>query len=154
MGTSASDAAAGIVGCFGLFVPGAGPEHHYKFEVNGSDGRVALKADPLARAAELPPGAASIITTSSHVWGDGVWIDHRLRDDPVRAPLTIYEVHLGSWRAGLGYREIAPLLADHVIDLGFTHVERFPHRRAPVRGLVGVPSVELLRANRAVRHPR
>jgi 1,4-alpha-glucan branching enzyme len=127
----------GSSGVWELFVPGAGPEHHYKFEVNGSDGRVALKADPLARAAELPPGAASIITTSSHVWGDGVWIDHRLRDDPVRAPLTIYEVHLGSWRPGLGYREIAPLLADHVIDLGFTHVELLPIAEHPFGGSWG-----------------
>ena len=127
----------GSSGVWELFVPGAGPDDHYKFEVHGSDGRVSLKADPLARAAELPPGAASIITTTSHVWGDAAWIDHRLRDDPVRAPLMIYEVHLGSWRPGLGYREIAPLLADHVIDLGFTHVELLPIAEHPFGGSWG-----------------
>ena len=70
----------GSSGVWELFVPGAAPGQHYKFEVNGSTGRVALKADPLARAAELPPGAASIITASHHEWNDAEWLERRERE--------------------------------------------------------------------------
>ena len=120
-----------------------------------ADGRVVLKADPLARAAELPPGAASIITTSHHEWGDAEWIEpSRATTIRCSSPLSIYEVHLGSWRQGLDYRELARQLADHVVDLGFTHVELHAGRRAPLRRLVGLPGHRLLRAHVALRHAR
>ena len=114
----------------------------------------ALKADPLARAAELPPGAASIIATSRHQWDDAEWLERRERDDPVKRPLTIYEVHLGSWRQGLGYRELARA-ARRPRERPRLHACRAAAGgRAPVRRLVGLPSVELLRAHGALRVPR
>ena len=127
----------GSSGVWELFVPHAAPGQHYKFEVVGATGRLGLKADPMAQAAERPPGTASIITESRHVWGDAEWLEQRQRDDPVSRPLTIYEVHLGSWRQGLSYRELAPELADHVIDLGFTHVELLPVAEHPFGGSWG-----------------
>ncbi len=144
----------GSSGVWELFVPGAAVGQHYKFEITGATGRVALKADPMARAAEVPPGTASIITESQHEWNDAAWIEHRQRDDPVQQPLSIYEVHLGSWRQGLGYRELARQLADHVIDLGLHPRRAAARRRASVRRLVGLSGVELLRADRALRHAR
>jgi 1,4-alpha-glucan branching enzyme len=143
----------GSSGVWELFVPGAAAGQHYKFEVNGATGQLALKADPMARAAELPPGTASIVAESRHEWEDREWLEHRQRDDPVNRPLMIYEVHVGSWRQGLSYRELAPLLADHVVDLGFMHGAA-PRRRASLRWVVGISGVELLRADGAVRHAR
>ena len=127
----------GSSGVWELFVPGAAAGQHYKFEVNGATGQLALKADPMARAAELPPGTASIVAESRHEWEDSEWLEHRQRDDPVNRPLMIYEVHIGSWRQGLSYRELAPLLADHVVDLGFTHVELLPVAEHPFGGSWG-----------------
>ncbi|HWC67055.1 MAG TPA: alpha-amylase family glycosyl hydrolase, partial [Acidimicrobiales bacterium] len=109
----------------------------YKFAVQGVDGRVRLKADPYARACEIPPASASVLTARHHQWGDEAWLAARAATDPSRRPLRIYEVHVGSWRPGLGYRELAVQLGDHVEDLGFTHVELLPVAEHPFGGSWG-----------------
>ena len=129
-------------GVWEIFIPNVGAGLRYKFRVIRSDGKVILKADPLARAAEAPPSTASVVTEPGHAWKDDTWIRRRIAADPVRAPLSIYEVHLGSWRRGaddavLGYRELAGQLADHCEQMGFTHVELLPLAEHPFGGSWG-----------------
>ncbi len=114
----------------------ARPGQCYKFRVTGPDGTVAMKADPMARYAERPPSDASIVVgPGAHVWADGAWCAARAARS---ARLRIYEVHLGSWRSDLrSYREIAPALAEHVVALGFTHVELLPIAEHPFTGSWG-----------------
>ncbi|HEX8803683.1 MAG TPA: 1,4-alpha-glucan branching protein GlgB [Acidimicrobiales bacterium] len=126
----------GASGVWELFVPGVGPGQRYKYEVLGADGRLRLKADPLATAAELPPANASVVHRSTHTWGDADWMARRAASRPIDERMSVYEVHLGSWRRHPdgrvhGYDEIAPALADHVLDLGFTHVELMPPTEHP-----------------------
>ncbi len=141
-----------------VFVPGVQPGALYKYEVTGADGITRSKSDPFGRYHEQYPGYASITQSpSGYAWGDGGWmadLAHRnLRDEPV----SIYEVHLGSWMrsdpAGdtggsvgvdiggdhqpLSYREVAPRLAAHVSELGFTHVELLPIMEHPFGGSWG-----------------
>jgi 1,4-alpha-glucan branching enzyme len=131
--------ALGSSGIFELFVPGVGPGALYKVEIFTADGAIRLKTDPFARAMERPPGTASrVVEESSYAWGDAEWMERRRTSDWQREPMLIYEVHLGSWRRvpedgnrSLGYREIAPLLAEHVRSLGFTHVELLPVMEHP-----------------------
>ncbi len=112
--------------------------HRYKFAVQGADGAWQLKADPLARATEVPPSNASIVLgPSDMVWGDSDWIERRGAQVGAVSPLRIYEVHLGSWHAGLGYREVADRLADHAEHLGFTHVQFLPLAEHPFGGSWG-----------------
>ncbi|ALG84353.1 1,4-alpha-glucan branching protein GlgB [Gordonia phthalatica] len=119
-------------------VPGARPGMSYKFRVVGADGIVRDKADPLARAAQCPPETASVIAADSEfVWSDDAWCTARPHRRPAAEPMSIYEVHLGSWRSGLGYREAAVQLADHVAALGFTHVQLMPVTEHPYGGSWG-----------------
>ncbi len=134
----------GATGVWELFVPGVGEGARYKFELLTGDGHLTLKADPFAQAAEHPPGTASVVARSSHVWQDGRWMRRRAVQDAVNQRLSVYEVHLGSWRRvpeegdrSLSYREVAPLLADHVAGLGFTHVELLPVAEHPFGGSWG-----------------
>ncbi len=130
-------------GIFEGWVAGAGPGMMYKFHLRtGRWGGVREKADPFARATEEPPHAASIIEADGHEWTDGEWMAARGGRDSIDAPLSIYEAHLGSWRWNsdgefLSYREIAPRLADHVRELGFTHVEFMPIMEHPFYGSWG-----------------
>ncbi|HEX3002636.1 MAG TPA: 1,4-alpha-glucan branching protein GlgB [Angustibacter sp.] len=121
----------GSTGVWELFVPGVGAGTRYKFEITGSDGERRLKADPMARATEAPPSTASVVTESSYQWGDDEWMRRRAQTDPHQGPMSTYEVHLGSWRAGLGYRELAEELVDYVVETGFTHVEFMPVMEHP-----------------------
>jgi 1,4-alpha-glucan branching enzyme len=128
----------GASGVWEIFVPAVGAGARYKFEVLGVDGRLRLKADPWAFATEVPPGTAGVVYESSYRWGDEDWLRSRPVFDGVADRISIYEVHLGSWRRvpeeadrPLTYRELAPLLADHVVDLGFTHVELLPPAEHP-----------------------
>jgi 1,4-alpha-glucan branching enzyme len=125
-------------GVFELFVPGVEPGAHYKFEILTTDGGIRLKTDPLARRMELPPGSASLVESSDYVWNDDAWMEARRRSDPRRSPLAIYEVHLGSWmrvpedgNRPLSYRESAPRLAAHALQLGMTHIELMPVTEYP-----------------------
>jgi 1,4-alpha-glucan branching enzyme len=127
----------GSSGIWELFVPGVGAGDKYKFELVTRAGALTLKADPLAFATEAPPATASVVHTPQHVWGDDDWMARRQERNSVGAPISVYEVHLGSWRHGLSYRELAEQLPDYVADLGFTHVEFMPvaeHPYAPSWG--------------------
>jgi 1,4-alpha-glucan branching enzyme len=124
-------------GIWAIVVPGAAGQH-YKFSVVGADGVTRLKADPMARQAELPPANASIVCgPSEHSWGDAAWLAERDAAPYGSRPLRVYEVHLGSWQPGLGYAEAAERLADHIAHLGFTHVELLPVAEHPFGGSWG-----------------
>ena len=133
----------GSSGIWELFVPGLTDGDHYKYEVRTQAGDLKLKADPFAFAAEVPPKNASIVFRTTHEWGDGEWIASRAEADSLAAPISIYEVHLGSWRRNvhdnspLSYLELADELADYVTDLGFTHVELLPVMEHPFSGSWG-----------------
>jgi 1,4-alpha-glucan branching enzyme len=120
-----------------VFLPGVAPGTRYKFRILGADGRWHEKADPLAFATEVPPATASVVFASSHSWGDADWLAARERTDWTKAPMSVYEVHLGSWRRDLGYRELAEQLADYVENAGFTHVELLPVAEHPFGGSWG-----------------
>ena len=127
----------GSSGVWELFVPGVGAGARYKFEVVTAQGQLTLKADPFAAEAERPPATASVVATSSYEWADRAWLSARANTDPLQQPLSIYEVHLASWRQGLGYRELADQLPQYVADLGFTHVELLPVAHHPFAGSWG-----------------
>ncbi|MCC6644743.1 MAG: 1,4-alpha-glucan branching protein GlgB [Polyangiaceae bacterium] len=122
-------------------VPGVRPGDRYKFHIESASGYRVDKADPLARWSEPHPGRASVVWQSSHRWGDDAWMRGRAARHERTAPLSIYEVHLGSWRREggqhLSYRQLAPLLAEHATRLGFTHVELMPVMEHPFYGSWG-----------------
>src|ERR687897_2267614 len=129
--------ALGSSGIWELFLPEVAAGARYKYELVTPSGALTLKADPVAFAAEEPPKTASVVYTSAYRWGDADWMADRERHDRVTEPMSTYEVHLGSWRHGLSYRELADQLPDYVADLGFTHVEFMPvaeHPYAPSWG--------------------
>ncbi|MGC5344368.1 1,4-alpha-glucan branching enzyme [Streptomyces sp. DT171] len=127
----------GSTGVWELFLPAVGEGALYKFDICRPDGSHTVRADPMARHAEVPPATASIVTASHHRWRDEEWMAHR-GDRPVHeAPLSVYEVHLPSWRPGLGYRELAAQLPAYVSELGFTHVELMPVAEHPFGGSWG-----------------
>jgi 1,4-alpha-glucan branching enzyme len=137
-------------GLWDLFVPGLKPGHLYKYELIGANGGLLpLKADPYAEQAERPPGTASVVARPSrHVWHDGTWMSERWQHNDRGAPITIYEVHLGSWRRAdgnryLSYRELAAQLVPYVADLGFTHVEVLPVTEYPFDGSWGYQPISL-----------
>ncbi len=127
----------GSSGIWELFVPGVEPGTRYKYRVHGADGRIVDHADPFAFATEVPPATASVVTESRHVWTDDAWLAARTVTEPGRAPLSVYEVHLGSWRPGLSYRELAVQLAEYVREAGFTHIELLPVAEHPFGGSWG-----------------
>jgi 1,4-alpha-glucan branching enzyme len=127
----------GSSGVWELFVPGLGAGTTYKYEILTQDGPWILKADPLAQWAEVPPGTASVVTESAYQWADAEWVDRRSRHAPLDQPMSTYELHLGSWRPGLGYREAADPLIEYVTRLGFTHVEFLPLAEHPFGGSWG-----------------
>jgi 1,4-alpha-glucan branching enzyme len=118
-----------------LVVPPAELGMRYKLAVCGADGTWREKADPMARRTEPPPLTASVVASSSHLWGDAAWMGQR--GDVHARPMSTYEVHLGSWRPGLSYRELADALAEYVTWLGFTHVELMPVMEHPYGGSWG-----------------
>jgi 1,4-alpha-glucan branching enzyme len=134
----------GSSGIWELFVPGVAEGTAYKFEVRTADGGIALKADPFAQYAEVPPKTASIVYRSTFDWMDDEWLGRRAGHEALTGPLSIYEVHLGSWRLNplegnrqLTYRELGEELADYALDLGFTHVELLPVMQHPFAGSWG-----------------
>ena len=127
----------GSSGVWELFVPGLRGGELYKYEIR-SGRRKFLKADPYAFMMETPPATSSIVLKSKYKFRDRVWLTKRKKRQAWREPLSIYEVHLGSWRRipeednrPLTYVEIAPLLAEYVIENGFTHVEFLPLKEHP-----------------------
>jgi 1,4-alpha-glucan branching enzyme len=136
--------ALGASGIWELFVPEVPVGARYKFELRTQDGALALRADPFAFEAEVPPETASIVHRPGHTWSDGAWLERRRASDALRGPMSIYEVHLGSWRLNplednrsLTYLELADELAAYVTDLGFTHVELLPVMAHPFSGSWG-----------------
>jgi 1,4-alpha-glucan branching enzyme len=113
-------------------VEGAREGQCYKFHLDGRN-----KADPYAFRAEVPPKTASVVFESHHVWQDDDWVEARRSQDPLERPVSMYEVHAGSWRRGLGWRELADQLGPYVKDLGFTHVELMPVMQHPFEGSWG-----------------
>jgi 1,4-alpha-glucan branching enzyme len=127
----------GSSGVWELFIPALPAGTCYKFRILGPDGTWHEKADPMAFATEVPPATASRITSSHHVWTDDDWLARRDATEWISAPMSVYEVHLGSWRPGLGYRELATELADYVAEHGFTHIELMPVAEHPFGGSWG-----------------
>src|SRR6266700_131068 len=129
--------AMGSSGVWELFVPDVGDGAHYKFQVLGADGVRREKADPMAFATEVPPATASVVFTAGHEWGDADWLASRATTELHTSPMSIYEVHIGSWRQGLSYRQLADELVGHVRETGFTHVEFLPVAEHPFGGSWG-----------------
>ncbi|GAA2062201.1 1,4-alpha-glucan branching protein GlgB [Leifsonia soli] len=127
----------GASGVWELFVPGIGAGEIYKFDLLAQDGRWVRKVDPMAQFAEIPPATASRITVSDHAWADDEWMRRRSETDPHAGPMSVYELHFGSWRPGLGYRDAADQLIDYVGALGYTHVEFLPLAEHPFGGSWG-----------------
>ena len=135
----------GRSGVFEIFVPGLAAGEVYKFEILPQAGAKILKADPMARAAEVPPATASRTHRSSYRWGDAAWMESTESCDVTRQPMAIYEVHAGSWMeptseagsARPSYRELAPALAEHVKFLGFNYIQLMPIAEHPFDGSWG-----------------
>ncbi len=135
----------GSTGVWQGFVPDVGPGQRYKYRIRSRLGGYTVdKADPFAFASEVPPATASVIAALDHGWGDAAWMAQRRARQALDAPISIYEVHLGSWIRDparpdrvLGYRDLAPRLIEHVQRTGFTHVELMPVAEHPFYGSWG-----------------
>ena len=134
----------GASGIWELFIPGVPEGSRYKFELRAQDGDILLRADPFAFETELPPKTASVVNRTRYEWTDDGWMELRQQGDRLREPMSIYEVHLGSWRLNplednrsLTYLELADELAAYVTDMGFTHVELMPVMAHPFSGSWG-----------------
>jgi 1,4-alpha-glucan branching enzyme len=127
----------GSGGVWELFVPDVGSGSRYKFEICGADGGWRQKADPMAGYAETAPGTASVVFDSTYSWDDRAWLEQRAGRAAHAGPVSVYEVHLGSWRKGLGYRQLADELVAYVQEMGFTHVELLPVMEHPYGGSWG-----------------
>jgi 1,4-alpha-glucan branching enzyme len=127
----------GAAGIWELFIPGVEDGARYKYELRTPDGHVQLRADPLAQATEVPPQTDSVVYQQKHEWQDEGWIEERRGQQQHARPISIYEVHLGSWRQGLSYAELAEQLGAYCRDLGFTHVELMPVMEHPFAGSWG-----------------
>jgi 1,4-alpha-glucan branching enzyme len=128
-------------GIWELFVPDVGAGTLYKYEVLRADGHLTLHADPFAFATQAPPENASRVFASTYEWQDADWMSSRPDQQWHRQPLSVYEVHLGSWRHDDGrpltYRELAHQLADYADEMGFTHIELLPVAEHPFAGSWG-----------------
>ncbi|WEV29681.1 1,4-alpha-glucan branching enzyme [Streptomyces sp. 71268] len=136
-GTAFPMRSLGASGVWELFLPGVGEGALYKFDITRPDGSHTVRADPMARRTECPPATASIVHASHHRWHDQAWMAGRTGRPVTESPFSVYEVHLPSWRPGLGYRELAEQLPAYVKDLGFTHVEFMPVAEHPFGGSWG-----------------
>ncbi len=136
----------GASGVWELFIPGLAEGELYKFEIRSQRGDILIKTDPYGTSFEAPPGNAAIVcNVRKHVWGDSAWMERRKADaSKIDRPISVYEVHLGSWKRKLDdanrpltYRELAPALADYCLELGFTHIEIMPVAEHPFDGSWG-----------------
>src|SRR5213593_3731120 len=151
-------------GIWEIFVPGLGEGERYKFEIRGHSVQpLALKSDPYALAfeEETPRTASVVASLDDFRWGDEAWLAARARVHPLHEPLSIYEVHLGSWRRVpeegdrfLDYRELADQLADYVGEMGFTHVELLPVMEHPFFGSWGYQTIGYFAPSRRYGGPR
>lgn len=137
----------GTAGVWELFIPGLSEGELYKFEIKTKDKQIQLKADPFKFASELRPKTAGVIydiNINKYMWHDEQWIQERDAKNPLESPISIYEVHLGSWmrlrednNRWLTYRELAHKLVEYVKDMGFTHIELLPIAAHPYDGSWG-----------------
>ncbi|MCB9599907.1 MAG: 1,4-alpha-glucan branching protein GlgB [Sandaracinus sp.] len=134
----------GSSGIWAAKIPNVGQGAIYKYAIRTQTGEKLEKADPVALHHETPPKTGSIVWPRDYAWGDGTWMAEREKRQHRQAPISIYEVHLGSFRRvpedgnrSLSYRELAPLLADHCEKHGFTHVELLPVMEHPFDGSWG-----------------
>ena len=121
----------GSSGIWEIFVADISAGTKYKFAVCGIDGRWVDHADPMARATEIPPLTASVVEETDYQWNDQAWLDQRSQFQSWRSAVSVYEVHLGSWKIGLSYKELAVELVEYVQEQGFTHVEFLPVTEHP-----------------------
>ncbi|UFU07681.1 1,4-alpha-glucan branching protein GlgB [Ruania halotolerans] len=127
----------GSSGVWEIFLPEVRAGQRYKYEICHADGSWHTKADPMARATEVPPATASVVDESTYTWSDQAWMSARASGEPHSGPMSTYEVHLGSWRQGLTYVELAQQLVEYVSWMGFTHVELLPVAEHPFGGSWG-----------------
>ncbi|WP_330083663.1 1,4-alpha-glucan branching protein GlgB [Methylocystis iwaonis] len=142
-------------GIWEIFLPGVGSGAVYKYEILGRDGNLLpLKADPFGFEAELRPSTASVVASPTlYKWGDEIYLRARAERDPRRAPMSIYEVHLPSWRKAEGWRfltydELADQLIPYAADLGFTHIELLPINEHPLDASWGYQPIGLFAPTR------
>ncbi len=137
----------GPTGVWETFIPGLGEGATYKYEIRGHNGYVGpLKADPVGFGSEHPPANASVVRKIAGEFHDQDWLAGRAARHTIDAPISIYEVHLGSWRRApgdrmLSYLELAEQLVDYVADMGFTHIELLPISEFPFDGSWGYQPV-------------
>jgi 1,4-alpha-glucan branching enzyme len=136
--------ALGSSGIWELFIPDVNEGSRYKFEILTPTGELRLKADPYAQETEMPPQTASVIARTRHDWSpaEQEWRERRAHGTPLAEPVSIYEVHLGSWRRNQddeapSYVELADELSAYALDMGFTHVELLPVMAHPFAGSWG-----------------
>jgi 1,4-alpha-glucan branching enzyme len=134
----------GPSGIWEIFLPGVEDGAAYKYEILTQSGEIRMKADPFAFATQHPPRTDSVVFRTRHEWGDAEWVERRAASAPHEEPVSIYEVHLGSWRLNplegnrsLSYAELGDELAAYVTDMGFTHVELLPVMEHPFSGSWG-----------------
>ena len=128
----------GATGVWEVFIPGIGAGTQYKFTIQGADGSVIDKADPLAKQTVAPPETVSVVAgVTEYEWSDHEWMAARPGVDATNAPMSVYECHIGSWKVGYGYREVAEELVPYLVDNGFTHVEFLPVAEHPFGGSWG-----------------
>lgn len=136
-------------GIWELFVPAAKVGQKYKFRIRSLDGQTIDKSDPFGFYAELPPRTASVITElGNFTWADDQWMERRAAEDPLRKPISVYELHLGSWKRDsrgihgwMNYREIAHQVVEYCRQTGFTHIELMPVSEHPFTGSWGYQTV-------------
>lgn len=121
----------GDSGIWEILIPDMGPGIRYKYAIHQKDGRWVDHADPLAQQTEVPPLTASVVFESEFAWSDDTWMAERPAFESWKAPVSTYEIHLASWKAGLSYRELASELIAYVSEQGFTHVEFLPVMEHP-----------------------
>ena len=121
----------GSSGIWEIFVADISAGTRYKFAICGIDGRWVDHADPMARATEIPPLTASVVEESTYQWNDQAWLTQRSQFQSWRSAVSVYEVHLGSWKIGLTYKELAVELVGYIQQQGFTHVEFLPVTEHP-----------------------
>jgi 1,4-alpha-glucan branching enzyme len=134
----------GSSGIWELFIPGLEEGQRYKYELRTETGDLRLKTDPYAAAMEEPPLTASVVYRPKYEWGDDAYLRERAERDVLAQPMSVYEVHLGSWRWNplegnrpLDYRELAEELSAYALDMGFTHIELLPVMEHPFGGSWG-----------------
>lgn len=141
-------------GIWEVFVPGIVKGSTYKYAITTQEGTIFEKADPLAFACEVPPKTASVVWDLDYDWGDEAWMKRRRAANGLDAPMSIYEVHLGSWmrvpdegNRSLSYRELARALGEYVTEMGYTHVELLPITEHPFFGSWGYQTVSYFAAS-------